>query len=226
MPRAPDFWWRRRTRQAMRLLRSACSTDTIAVRRMEQPGVSVGVPVICVGNLVLGGAGKTPTAIEVADVCRELGLRPGFLTRGYRRQPSAVPSSSPSVVHTARQVGDEALLLSLHRADRGGRRPTEPARSSSSAWASIVIVMDDGFQNPRSSRIWPLVVVDAGRAVSATASSSPPARSGRRSSIRCGSADALVVLGEGIGRHGRAHGGPRRPADTPRRTPSPSAAAG
>jgi tetraacyldisaccharide 4'-kinase len=168
----------------------------IAARRMEQPGVSVGVPVICVGNVVLGGAGKTPTAIEVADVCRELGLRPGFLTRGYggaERGPVLVSQ----VVHTARQVGDEALLLTLHG-------PTVVAADRPAGAKLLVslgfdvIVMDDGFQNPSLVKDLALVVVDAGRAVgNGFVFPAGPLRAPLVDQMR--RADALVVLGEGTG---------------------------
>src|SRR4051812_8267589 len=81
--RAPDFWWRRRGVAGYALAPLGMLYGRVAGRRMEQLGASVGVPIVCIGNLVLGGAGKTPTAIEVAEVCSRLGLAPAFLTRGY-----------------------------------------------------------------------------------------------------------------------------------------------
>ena len=53
------------------------------VARMKLPGLRAAVPVVCIGNFTLGGAGKTPLALAVADVLREVGYNPAFLTRGY-----------------------------------------------------------------------------------------------------------------------------------------------
>ncbi|ANK80931.1 MAG: tetraacyldisaccharide 4'-kinase [Rhizobiales bacterium NRL2] len=118
-----------------------------------------GVPVICVGNLVMGGAGKTPTVRMLADWFRAHGLRPGVLSRGYggglsRRGATLVDASR----HSAAEVGDEALLHAAHgptvvAADR--RRGAELL-----ARHADVIVMDDGHQNPALVKALSIIVVD------------------------------------------------------------------
>ena len=68
------------------------------------------MPVLCIGNFIAGGAGKTPTALALAKVARKNGLKPGFLTRGY-----GGGISRPTIVdikkHNSHDVGDEPLLL-------------------------------------------------------------------------------------------------------------------
>jgi tetraacyldisaccharide 4'-kinase len=166
---------------------------------MARSGASVGVPVICVGNLVVGGAGKTPTALEVASVCRKLELNPGFLTRGYRGRERG-PMIVSLGVHSAQDVGDEALLLAqfaptVVSADRPGG-----AKLLASLGVDVV-VMDDGFQNPSLAKDLSLIVIDAGRGIgNGFVFPAGPLRAPLSAQIR--GADALVVLGEGTGGKG------------------------
>jgi tetraacyldisaccharide 4'-kinase len=116
------------------------------------------LPVICIGNFTVGGGGKTPTAIAVAEVVKEAGERPCFLTRGYGGN-----AQGPVLVTTgqsAAEIGDETLLLLAHAptvvsADRAaGARLIEGTDAT-------VIVMDDGFQNPQLDKDFSLIVVDS-----------------------------------------------------------------
>src|SRR5678816_275235 len=107
--RAPGFWWKEPGAAAALLSPLAKIYGSIAARRLAQPGERVGIPVICVGNPTVGGAGKTPTAIAIARLLIAAGERPMFLSRGYGGRlagPVAVEAA-----HTAAQVGDEPLLL-------------------------------------------------------------------------------------------------------------------
>jgi tetraacyldisaccharide 4'-kinase len=113
------------------------------------------VPVICVGNLVAGGSGKTPVVLSLA------GMLPGAhaVTRGYGG--SLAGPVRVTEAHTAREVGDEALLLAA-------RLPTWVARDRAAGIRAAVaesateILLDDGFQNPTVEKDLSLVVVDAG----------------------------------------------------------------
>src|SRR5258706_14325903 len=84
---APGFWWRKSGAAAALLSPLAAIYGSVAGRRLAQSGARVGVPVICIGNLTVGGAGKTPTAIAVARLLQAAGVRPMFLTRGYGGRP-------------------------------------------------------------------------------------------------------------------------------------------
>ena len=129
---------------------------------MKQAGAKASIPVICIGNLVVGGAGKTPTAMKLADALINLGKRPVFLSRGYGGQ-LAGPVRVDTTIHGSSAVGDEALLLA-------SVAPTVIAhdRAVGAALAAQfgdVIVMDDGLQNPSLYKDFSLAVVDAGQGI-------------------------------------------------------------
>ena len=108
--KAPAFWACDHPTRAARLLLPASRLyAAMADRRLSRPGVQAAVPVICIGNVTVGGTGKTPTALAFARQLEELGHRPAFLTRGYGgSQPG--PLLVDPARHGAREVGDEALL--------------------------------------------------------------------------------------------------------------------
>jgi tetraacyldisaccharide 4'-kinase len=126
---------------------------------MDRPGVQAPVPVICIGNLTLGGAGKTPTAIHVAGVLRNMGWSPAFLTRGYGGA-LAGPIPVDPARHGFREVGDEALLLARHAPTILSRRRPQGATLAASLGANV-IVMDDGLQNSALSKDLTVAVFDA-----------------------------------------------------------------
>src|SRR4029078_6103668 len=108
--REPAFWWRRGAPQAQLLAPIGLIYGTITARRMAKKGAHAGLPVLCVGNFTLGGAGKTPAVIMLAKMLAERGGRPFCVSRGYggtEAEPKLVDSRADS----AAQVGDEALLL-------------------------------------------------------------------------------------------------------------------
>ncbi len=159
MWRPPAFWddpsmgW-----QALMLLPASIVYSIVAARRMRRmPDRAVGVPVICIGNPTVGGAGKTPTAIHVARRLIARGRNPVFLSRGYggtTKRPTVVDP----VKHRAGDVGDEPLLLAevaptVVAADRA-------AGALRAERLGDVIVMDDGFQNPSLAKDLPILVID------------------------------------------------------------------
>jgi len=159
--REPSFWWRERGLMANLLAPLGTLYGAIAARRLAQPGERVGAPVICVGNLTLGGAGKTPTAIALARLLQAAGAKPVFLSRGYGGRdagPVAVTSA-----HAASQVGDEPLLLARVAPTVVARDRVAGARAALKS--GDVIVMDDGFQNPALEKTFSLIVVDGRRGI-------------------------------------------------------------
>lgn len=112
-----------------------------------------GVPVICVGNLTMGGAGKTPVVREIA---RRLGA--AVLTRGYGGS-LAGPLRVDVGRHTAADVGDEPLMLAQDLEVWVSRDRAAGALAAAQAGAKA-IVMDDGHQNPAVRKTLSLVVVD------------------------------------------------------------------
>ncbi|MCW5758897.1 MAG: tetraacyldisaccharide 4'-kinase, partial [Phenylobacterium sp.] len=128
---------------------AAATARRIANGRPVDPGV----PVICVGNLTVGGAGKTPVARELA---RRLGGT--VLTRGYGGS-LAGPVKVDLAQHTAADVGDEPLMLAQDLDVWVSRDRAAGAMAAAQAGAKLV-VMDDGHQNPAVARTLSLVVVD------------------------------------------------------------------
>ncbi|WP_207478059.1 tetraacyldisaccharide 4'-kinase [Arenibaculum pallidiluteum] len=192
--RTPSFWYAAESRTARAL---AGALDPLGrlygvagrLRLALGSPAAVGVPVLCVGNLVAGGAGKTPVAIALAE------RLPGahVVTRGHGgslRGPARVDPAR----HGPAEVGDEALLLAR-------ARPTWVARDRAAGAAAAVaagaraVILDDGFQNPALRKDLSLVVVDGavgfgnGRLVPAGPLREPVARGLAR-------AQAVVLVGE------------------------------
>ena len=121
------------------------------------------LPVICVGNLTAGGTGKTPLALLLAGVLRNLGREPWFLSRGYGGRIAGPVCVDPTT-HSAADVGDEPLLLATTAAAVIARnRRTGAQFIESAAPANAVIIMDDGLQNPSLAKSFTIAVVDGGR---------------------------------------------------------------
>ncbi len=159
--RAPEFWRDRNSPMGVALAplgalyRLGGVLRTAIARPIRAP-----VPVVCVGNLVAGGAGKTPVALAVGAWLREQGLSVHFLSRGYGGRLRGPVRVDPRQ-HGARDVGDEPLLLAELAPTWVARDRAAGARAAAAAGAGI-IVMDDGFQNPGLVKDISLVVVDGG----------------------------------------------------------------
>jgi tetraacyldisaccharide 4'-kinase len=193
---APSFWWQRRSAAGYLLAPFGAAYGLAAARRMRDDGADAGIPVICVGNFVVGGAGKTPTALTVAETCRTLGLEPGFLTRGYRGRERG-PTVVATRMHGVADVGDEALLLARTAPTVVAADRPSGARLLRSLGADVV-VMDDGFQNPSLRKDLALIVLDGARdAGNGFVLPAGPLRAPLAVQMR--RADALIVLGEGGG---------------------------
>jgi tetraacyldisaccharide 4'-kinase len=165
----------------------------VARRALARP-VKADVPVLCVGNLVLGGAGKTPVAIDLGRRLAARGKAVHFLTRGYGGTASG-PLRVDETVHSAAEVGDEALLLARHGPTWMSADRPAGARAAVEAGAEV-IVMDDGFQNPSLAKDLSLVVIDGavGLGNGAVFPAGPLREPASRGLAR---AQAVVVVGDG-----------------------------
>lgn len=194
--RAPQAWWRPGGGLAAGLLWPVSRIwGNVAAWRMAKPArYRAPVPVICVGNPTVGGAGKTPTAIALARIARGRGLKPGLLSRGYGGK-LAGPVLVDRERHTARDVGDEALLLAAAAPTVIARDRAAGARLLAAQDVDIII-MDDGFQNPALAFDLALLTVDAERGVgNGRVLPAGPLRAPLAPQLR--RADALLVVGAG-----------------------------
>jgi tetraacyldisaccharide 4'-kinase len=117
------------------------------------------LPVICVGNLVAGGAGKTPVVLALAGVLAATGTAVHVVTRGYRGRLAGPVRVDPAT-HDAASVGDEALLIAAQAPCWVARDRAAGVRAAASAGAAAIL-LDDGFQNPGIALDLSLVVIDA-----------------------------------------------------------------
>jgi len=157
-------WWYRRGPRAMPITRALLTPAswiwawTTARRLARALPIDPGVPVICVGNLTLGGAVKTPVARAVAALMRAEGRDVHILSRGHGgREPG--PLRVDAARHTAVDVGDEALMMAADGPVWVARDRAAGALAAAAAGAEV-IVMDDGHQNPAVAKALSLIVVD------------------------------------------------------------------
>src|SRR5208283_4813921 len=154
------FWAARKPGALARLLQPVGALyGAVAARRMRRPGARVGAPVVCVGNFVAGGAGKTPTALELARLLISDGRRVAFLSRGYGGARRAEPLQVDPTLHSAAIVGDEPLLLARVAPCWVGPDRVRSARMAVEAGADV-LVLDDGLQNPALEKTLAFAVVD------------------------------------------------------------------
>jgi tetraacyldisaccharide 4'-kinase len=172
-----------------------------AYRRGWRPSVEPAVPVIVVGNVSVGGTGKTPFVIWLAAQLTERGRQVGIVTRGYRGKgtvwPQAVTADSD-----AGEVGDEPVLLA--------RRTGCPVVAGPDRVACVeallksrrldVVISDDGLQHYRLARAFEIAVVDGARGMGNGLCL--PAGPLREPPSRLTEVDAIVVNGPGFGHAG------------------------
>lgn len=163
----PDFWYdrdnalARAKASALAAFSALYTIGHLAHSTLSKP-VAAEIPVVCIGNLVAGGGGKTPVAIALMRMIRDKKIfkNPCFLSRGYGGTHSrGMPFFINTKMHTAAMTGDEPLLLAREApvvisADRraGARLAAQAGHD--------VIVMDDGLQNPSLLKDLSIVVVD------------------------------------------------------------------
>ena len=194
--REPAFWWRQKGLASAALVPFAKIYGAIAESRMAKTGTRAGLPVLCVGNFTLGGAGKTPTAMKLAEWLRAAGETPFFLTRGYGGKVIRPRLVNPET-DAARIVGDEALLLARVAPTVVARNRVLGAAFARAKGASLV-VMDYGLQNASLAKDFTVAVIDGRRGIgNACVFPAGPLRAPLAIQIkRC---DALLVIGDDIG---------------------------
>jgi tetraacyldisaccharide 4'-kinase len=156
MPHQPQFW--RHDGLLPRLLSPlAALTAAATARRVAKAGWQAPIPVICCGNVTVGGAGKTTLALDLGQRLTAQGHVVHFLLRGYGGTLRGLHRVTPA--DTAAQVGDEALLLAPVAPTWIGADRAASARAAVAAGAELLI-LDDGLQNSSLHKDLSFLVVD------------------------------------------------------------------
>lgn len=191
--RPPAFWQSSKpTLVARGLSPVSILVAGLTAKRVARPGWQSPIPVICCGNVVVGGSGKTTLALDLGRRLLAGGLRVHFLSRGY--------GGSAKGVHRVRYenpatlVGDEALLLAALAPTWVGSDRAASARSAVEAGAEV-LVLDDGLQNPTLHKDLSLLVVDgsAGFGNGLVLPAGPLRESVQAGAARC---HAAVLIGD------------------------------
>jgi len=162
---APPFWWTKADWRAWALWPASAIYGAVARKRLvNAKREKMQAPVLCVGNLTVGGSGKTPVAVALAKTAREMGLNPGILSRGHGGSVGPHPHLVDPHHDSARHVGDEPLLLA-----RAAPVAVTPDRAAGARLlinhGCDLLIMDDGFQSARIHIDYALIVVDARRGI-------------------------------------------------------------
>lgn len=156
--KAPSFW-RRPPGTLSALLAplghiyAAATARRLATGQPYRPKI----PVICVGNVTAGGSGKTPTALAFAQILRQIGHNPAFISRGYGGSLKGPVKVDPAR-HAAAEVGDEPLLLARQAPVWIARDRAAAAQQAEKE--SSILLLDDGLQNPSIAKDFNILVID------------------------------------------------------------------
>ncbi|MDA9532979.1 tetraacyldisaccharide 4'-kinase [Bradyrhizobium sp. CCBAU 25338] len=192
--REPAFWYRPHSPLSHVLFPLGALYGAVTAWRMQRDGVDAGIPVICVGNYHVGGAGKTPTVLALTKLLRELGETPVVLSRGYGGHLKG-PVMVDGARHTAADVGDEPLMMARDVPVAVARDRLDGVALAKSQGATV-IVMDDGFQNPRLLKDVSLIVIDSERGLgNGQVFPAGPLRAPLQAQLA--RTDALVLIGDG-----------------------------
>ena len=203
--RPPGFWQHGAGGFLPRLLAPFAGLAAAATaRRVARPGWVAPVPVLCCGNAGVGGSGKTTLALDLGRQFLARGHRVAFLTRGFGGRADGVRVRAG---HTAREVGDEALLLAEVAPTYVGADRAASARAAIADGAER-LVMDDGLQNPTLEKSVSFLLIDGaagfgnGRVLPAGPLREPVAAAARRcqTAVLIGddATGAVAVLPEGF----------------------------
>jgi tetraacyldisaccharide 4'-kinase len=159
--KAPAFWWSKPG--AIATLLKPVAGVYQAVSRMNSKGIAPytpSIPVICVGNIVAGGSGKTPAVQAISALLHEENIAqfPVILLRGYGGKLKG-PTSVNLMMHNYKEVGDEALLHAEHAPTIIAQDRVAGVKLAQLGGADMVF-MDDGLQNPSVTKTVSFLMVD------------------------------------------------------------------
>jgi tetraacyldisaccharide 4'-kinase len=179
--REPAFWYRPSSLISRLLVPLGAIYGAVAAQRLTRDGLDAGIPVLCVGNYHVGGAGKTPAVLALVNLLRG----------GKLRGPITVDPER----HVASDIGDEPLMMAQRVPVVVARDRVEGSALARSQGASVIL-MDDGFQNPAIVKDASLIVIDGDRGLgNARVFPAGPLRAPLPPQLA--RTDALVIVGNG-----------------------------
>ncbi len=160
MLKAPKFWYIKKDTILSRLFYPLSLLFRLGtkIRNFVSKTNKSTLPIICVGNIVVGGAGKTPVALKIGKMLIKAGYSPHFVSKGY----SGIIKTSTLVEswHSPKSVGDESLLLSDIAPTWIGIKRNDSIKNAENKGGDCII-MDDGFQNPTIHKDFSIVVINS-----------------------------------------------------------------
>jgi tetraacyldisaccharide 4'-kinase len=190
----PAFWYRPSSLTSRLLMPLGAVYGAVTARRLARQGLDAGIPVLCVGNYHVGGAGKTPAVLALVNLLRDAGEAPIVLSRGYGGRLRGPIKVDPDR-HAATDVGDEPLMMAQAVPVVVARDRANGVALARSQGASV-IVMDDGFQNPAVIKDASLIIIDGDRGLgNACVFPAGPLRAPLP--LQLARTDALIIVGNG-----------------------------
>ena len=191
--KAPDFWYRQKSVWASVLKPISFIYAFFGARRFQKVApYQSDVPVICVGNLTVGGTGKSPVCVSIGEFLKQKGIRFFYLNHGYKAKEKNVLVNLEK--QSALDIGDEAVLLALNAPTVVDNKRARGAQKAVKNGAKAII-MDDGFQNPSLVKSFSFVVVDGQKGFGNTlVLPAGPLREPVLTGLK--RADAVVIAGE------------------------------
>ncbi len=155
--RTPKFWEKEKGLWISLLRPASAVYAALTKRRVQKKGYQSSLPVICVGNIYVGGVGKTPVCLALGELLHNHDRNFYYLNNGYKAEKKGVVVDKR--IHTALDVGDEALLLNEMAPTVVDANRAKGAKLAEK-WGAKALIMDDGFQNPTLKKDFSFVVVD------------------------------------------------------------------
>ena len=159
MLKAPKFWYNQKDTLYSNILYPLSLVFRLGTRLRNWVSIKKlsPIPTICIGNIVVGGAGKTPVSMKICKMLTKAGYKPHFISKGYAG--TIKESTLVETWHSPKSVGDESLLLSEIASTWIGINRIQSANLAKKNGADCLI-LDDGFQNTSIDKDFSIIVVD------------------------------------------------------------------
>lgn len=160
MIRTPKFWKKISLLSLLLLPFSIIYFVIFFLIKITTKTSKISRPVICIGNIIAGGSGKTPTTIAIGKILQELKIESAFLSRGYMSDGSKFLLLNKNNKYDAKEVGDEPLLLAEHASTFISKNRLFGAKQIDAMNKFDCLVIDDGMQNESLFRDFTILVID------------------------------------------------------------------